>query len=196
METHSVGLSLEALPHAHDSDERLMERLRHDDAVALDTIMQRYWSPLINYSMKFVSTVDAAEEVAQETWLGVLKGLDRFEGRSSLKTWLFGILTNIGTMLTERADTRAWHLLPGSISLVRLRLPAGTHDLTVEDFTRCRKQVRAIEGEVRRGLLLGAVSGALLDAVVLRRFARAPRLIATVATIGLAHDLWHGVRPR
>lgn len=45
---------------------------------------------------------------------------------------LLGILTNIGTLLTERADTRAWHLLPGSISLVRLRLPAGTHKLTLE----------------------------------------------------------------
>lgn len=45
---------------------------------------------------------------------------------------LLGILTNIGTLLTERADTRAWHLLPGSISLVRLRLPTGTHELALE----------------------------------------------------------------
>ncbi|HUE77442.1 MAG TPA: hypothetical protein VMM83_05825 [Longimicrobiales bacterium] len=45
---------------------------------------------------------------------------------------LLGILTNLGTLLTERADTRAWHLLPGSVSLVRLRLPAGSHELTVE----------------------------------------------------------------
>lgn len=45
---------------------------------------------------------------------------------------LLGILTNIGTLLTERADTRAWHLLPGSISLVRLRLPAGSHSLTLD----------------------------------------------------------------
>lgn len=45
---------------------------------------------------------------------------------------LLGLLTNIGTLLTERADTRAWHLLPGSVSLVRLRLPPGTHNLTVE----------------------------------------------------------------
>ena len=45
---------------------------------------------------------------------------------------LLGILTNLGTLLTERADTRGWHLLPGSISLVRLRLPAGTHELQLE----------------------------------------------------------------
>jgi RNA polymerase sigma-70 factor (ECF subfamily) len=49
--------------------------------------------------MMYVPDQAAAEEVAQETWLGLLKGLDRFEGRSSLKTWLFTILTN-------RAKTR------------------------------------------------------------------------------------------
>src|SRR5262245_66278525 len=48
----------------------------------------------------YVRTQASAEEVVQETWLGVLNGLDRFEGRSSLKTWVFRILTN-------RAKTRA-----------------------------------------------------------------------------------------
>jgi uncharacterized protein len=43
-----------------------------------------------------------------------------------------GFLTNLGTLVTERADTRGWHLMPGSISMVRLRLPAGTHDLSME----------------------------------------------------------------
>lgn len=43
-----------------------------------------------------------------------------------------GLLANLGTAATERADTRAWHLLPGSISLARLQLPAGSHDITLE----------------------------------------------------------------
>lgn len=45
---------------------------------------------------------------------------------------LVGVLSNLETMLTERADTRAWHLLPGSVAMVRLRLPPGTHDLYLE----------------------------------------------------------------
>lgn len=45
---------------------------------------------------------------------------------------IVGLLSNLGTLLTERADTRAWHLLPGSVSMARLRLPAGTHDLSLE----------------------------------------------------------------
>jgi RNA polymerase sigma-70 factor, ECF subfamily len=50
---------------------------------------------LVRVARLYVSSQAVAEEVAQETWLGVLTGIDRFEGRSSLKTWLFRILTNI-----------------------------------------------------------------------------------------------------
>jgi RNA polymerase sigma-70 factor (ECF subfamily) len=50
----------------------------------------------------YVSTQAAAEEVAAETWLAVLNGLDRFEGRSSLKTWIFRILTNIAKTRAQR----------------------------------------------------------------------------------------------
>lgn len=46
---------------------------------------------------------------------------------------LAGLLTNLGTAATERADTRAWHLLPGSVSMVRLQLPAGSHELALEN---------------------------------------------------------------
>jgi hypothetical protein len=42
---------------------------------------------------------------------------------------IVGLLTNLGTLLTERADTRCWHLLPGQVHMLRLRLPAGTHQL-------------------------------------------------------------------
>ena len=57
--------------------------------------MREYQPSLVRVARIYVSNQAAAEDVAAETWLGVLKGLDRFEGRSSLRTWIFRILTNI-----------------------------------------------------------------------------------------------------
>ena len=57
-------------------------------------LVDRYSSSLLRLAQDFVRTRSVAEEVVQETWLAVLNGIDRFEGRSSLKTWLFRILVN------------------------------------------------------------------------------------------------------
>ena len=58
------------------------------------TLVDRYHAPLLRLAQSFVPNRAVAEEVVQDTWLGVLRGIDRFEGRSSLKTWLFRILVN------------------------------------------------------------------------------------------------------
>ena len=57
---------------------------------------------MLRVAMMYVSTRAVAEEVVQEAWLGVLRGLARFEGRSSLKTWIFRILTNTAKTRGER----------------------------------------------------------------------------------------------
>jgi RNA polymerase sigma-70 factor, ECF subfamily len=57
---------------------------------------------MLNVARMYVKDKAAAEEVVQETWLGVLQGIDRFEGRSSLKTWIFRILTNRAKTRGER----------------------------------------------------------------------------------------------
>jgi RNA polymerase sigma-70 factor, ECF subfamily len=75
-------------------DARLVERLRVGDERAFAELVQSYNSSLLRVARLFVPTAALAEDVVQETWLGVLKGIDRFEGRSSLKTWIFRILTN------------------------------------------------------------------------------------------------------
>src|SRR3954467_12775871 len=80
-------------------DHRLVESLRAGDEAAFETLIERYHSSLLRLAMFYVPSRAVAEDVVQETWLGVLQGLDRFEGRSSLKTWIFRILTN-------RAKTR------------------------------------------------------------------------------------------
>ena len=78
----------------HDDDADLVRRLRAGDEAAFAALVRRYQAPLVRLASSFVSSRAVAEEVAQETWLGVVRGIERFEGRSSIKTWLFRILVN------------------------------------------------------------------------------------------------------
>ena len=73
---------------------RLVERLRRGDEDAFTSLVDLHHASLLRLAMAHVSDRSIAEEVVQETWIGVLEGLDRFEGRSSLKTWIFRILIN------------------------------------------------------------------------------------------------------
>jgi RNA polymerase sigma-70 factor (ECF subfamily) len=75
-------------------EQRLIESLKGGDEHAFAWLLDQYSSALLRVAMTHVGTRAVAEEVVQETWLGVINGIDRFEGRSSLKTWIFRILTN------------------------------------------------------------------------------------------------------
>ena len=77
------------------SEAERLDALRAGDEEAFAALVREYHASLVRVARMYVSTLAAAEEVAQETWLAVLNGLSRFEGRSSLKTWIFRILTNI-----------------------------------------------------------------------------------------------------
>jgi RNA polymerase sigma-70 factor (ECF subfamily) len=78
---------------------RLVERLRNRDEQAFEQLIRMYQSALVRVAQMYVSSRAIAEDVVQESWLAVLNGIDRFEGRSSLKTWIFRIVAN-------RAKTR------------------------------------------------------------------------------------------
>ena len=80
-------------PASHD-DLRLVERLRSGDEEVFTDLVNRYHGSLVRLASMHVSDRSIAEEVVQDTWMAVLEGLDRFEGRSSLKTWIFSILSN------------------------------------------------------------------------------------------------------
>jgi RNA polymerase sigma-70 factor (ECF subfamily) len=85
---------------ADDADDlRLLERAREGDEDAFAALVRRYSPSLLRVAQMYVPTRSLAEDVVQETWLGVVRGLERFEGRSSFRTWLFRILVN-------RAKTR------------------------------------------------------------------------------------------
>lgn len=78
----------------NDDEARLLLALRDGDEVAFAELVRRYHGALMRLARSFGAAEPVAEEIVQETWLGALRGLDRFEQRSSLKTWLFGILKN------------------------------------------------------------------------------------------------------
>lgn len=77
-----------------DDDGRLVERLRSGDEQAFVLLVGRYEPRLLRLAEVTVGSRAVAQEVTQDTWLAVLRGVDRFEGRSSFKTWLFHILLN------------------------------------------------------------------------------------------------------
>lgn len=73
----------------------LLARLRAGDERAFEALVNRHYGTMLAVARTYVSSRAVAEEVVQEAWLGVLKGLDGFEGRSSLATWIMRILVNI-----------------------------------------------------------------------------------------------------
>ena len=83
-------------------DQLLIERLRAGDEAAFRDLVRRHHGAMVRYAQTFVPSRAVAEEVAQEAWLGVIKGIDRFEGRSALSTWIFRIVANIARTRGER----------------------------------------------------------------------------------------------
>jgi len=75
-------------------DAALVDALRFGDESAFVELVRRYGASMLQVARLYVQTHAVAEEVVQETWVGVLNGIARFQGRSSFKTWLFRILTN------------------------------------------------------------------------------------------------------
>jgi RNA polymerase sigma-70 factor (ECF subfamily) len=91
-------------PSPGPGEDELLARLQADDEEAFACLVDRHHAAMVRIARGYVRSEAVAEEVAQEAWLGLLRGLDRFEGRSSLRTWLFRIVVNraISTGLHER----------------------------------------------------------------------------------------------
>jgi RNA polymerase sigma-70 factor (ECF subfamily) len=76
------------------TEAELVARLRAGDEAAFEALVARHYATMLAIAQSYVKGRAVAEEVVQETWLAVIRGLDRFEGRSSLKTWILSILVN------------------------------------------------------------------------------------------------------
>ena len=86
---------MDATAAAPSDDVELIERLRACDEAAFMSLVDRLQPMMLRVARMYVSSQAVAEEVVQEAWLGVLQGIDRFEGRSSLRTWILRIVSNI-----------------------------------------------------------------------------------------------------
>jgi RNA polymerase sigma-70 factor (ECF subfamily) len=80
---------------ASAADLAIVERLRAGDETAFMMLVEQHQASMLRIARMYVSTHAVAEEVVQEAWLGIVRGLDRFEGRSSLRTWMYRIVANI-----------------------------------------------------------------------------------------------------
>ena len=80
----------------------LVRRLRSGDEAAFTVLVERHHPAMVRLALGYVRSRAVAEEVAQDAWLGLLRGLDGFEGRASLRTWLFKIVVNRGISTGRR----------------------------------------------------------------------------------------------
>jgi RNA polymerase sigma-70 factor (ECF subfamily) len=87
---------------ASDADLAIVERLRAGDETTFMMLVEQHQAPMLRIARMYVSSRAVAEEVVQEAWLGIVKGLGRFEGRSSLRTWMYRIVANLAKTRGQR----------------------------------------------------------------------------------------------
>jgi RNA polymerase sigma-70 factor, ECF subfamily len=160
-----------------------LEALKAGDEAAFADLLDRYHGPLFRLAMGHLHDRDAAEDAVQETWLQVLAGLDRFEGRSSLKTWIFGILLNVARS-RRRRESRLLPFTslfrrdePGSGPIVDPdRFNAGGRWTSLPDNWAGLPESRLLSREVlgRVGAAIDELPAKLREVIVLRDVAGLP----------------------
>ncbi len=92
-----------------DDEVAMLAALRRGDEAMFAAVVDRHTPAMLRVARGYVPSQEIAEEVVQETWIALLKGVEKFEGRSSLRTWLFAVMINIakGRGVRERRDADA-----------------------------------------------------------------------------------------
>jgi RNA polymerase sigma-70 factor, ECF subfamily len=103
----------------------LIAALREGDEVIFAQLVDQYTPAMLRVARSYAPTHQIAEEVVQETWIALVKGISRFEGRSSLRTWLFAVVINIakqrGVRERRDADAEIAPLTGGTVDPARFR---------------------------------------------------------------------------
>jgi RNA polymerase sigma-70 factor (ECF subfamily) len=110
---------------AASDESALLAALRDGDETAFARLVDQHTPALLRVARGYVPSREIAEEVVQETWIALLKGLDGFEGRSSLRTWLFAVMINIaktrGVREQRSADAEIAAYTGGTVDPARFR---------------------------------------------------------------------------
>jgi RNA polymerase sigma-70 factor, ECF subfamily len=140
-----------------DPDAEVLERLRRGDEHAFAELVDR-WSPaMLRIARSYVSNAESAQDAVQDAWLGVIRGIAAFEGRSTLRTWVFTILVNRArTRGSREARTIPMSALPGddsgpTVDPARFRGPDDPHR---DGWTPAGRPVQW-EGQPERRVLAG-----------------------------------------
>lgn len=108
-----------------EDESALIEALRNRDEAAFASLVDKHTPALLRVAQGYVPSREIAEEVVQETWIALVKGIDRFEGRSSLRTWLFTVMINIakarGVRERRDVDTAITAFTGGTVDPARFR---------------------------------------------------------------------------
>jgi RNA polymerase sigma-70 factor (ECF subfamily) len=140
-----------------EPDAELLRRLRAGDEQAFVALVERYNGSMLRLALSFVPSRAVAEEVVQDTWLAVLRGLAAFQERSSLRTWVFTILVN----RARTTGTREQRSIPvadtGPVVDASRFGPDGRWSAPPEHWIEEAED--RIEAEKLAGLLRGAIDG-------------------------------------
>jgi RNA polymerase sigma-70 factor, ECF subfamily len=146
-----------------DPDAPLLDRLRSGDERAFMILVERYRPAMLRLAAGYVPSHAIAEEVVQDAWLGFLRGLGRFEGRSSVRTWLFRILINRArsTGVRERRST--------AVSDLTATVDAARFDPTGHWLTPPEPWTDLIDDRLTAAKMAVAVKVAMIDLPVRQR---------------------------
>jgi RNA polymerase sigma-70 factor (ECF subfamily) len=107
------------------NESAVIAALRDGDESAFAELVDQHTPSMLRVAQGYVPSREIAEEVVQETWIALLKGIDRFEGRSSLRTWLFAVMINIakarGTKERRDSDAAIAAFTGGTVDPARFR---------------------------------------------------------------------------